>query len=89
MVSVLPISLGLDAIPRSLCLPGKGLILVEHLVRIAADPNVGPAAVEHLVSIGRSVGIVVMLFVVDVVATATASATIATAARSLTIVWSH
>ena len=61
----LALGLGLDAIPRSLCLPGKGLILVEHLMRIAADPNVGPAAVEHLVSIGRSVGIVVMLFVVD------------------------
>jgi len=64
-------------------------------MRIAANPNVGAAAVEHLISIGRAIGIVVLLLVVVVVATATsatttaATTTIATAARSLTIVWSH
>lgn len=93
VVGVLPIGLGLDAIPRSLRLPGKSLIFVEYLMSIAANPDIGTAAVEHLVSIGRAIGIVMLLLVVVVVATATsattAAATIATAARSLTIVWSH
>ena len=34
------------------------LILVEHLMGVAAHPDVGAAAVEDLVSIGRAVGIV-------------------------------
>jgi hypothetical protein len=61
-------------------------------MRIAANPYIGAAAVEHLISIGRAIGIVVLLLVVVAVATATSAATaatIATAARSLTIVWSH
>ncbi|MDP1839074.1 MAG: hypothetical protein Q8N31_26305 [Reyranella sp.] len=61
-------------------------------MRIASNPDVGAAAVEHLVSIGRAIRVVVLLLVVVVVAAtsaATAAATIATAARSLTIVWSH
>jgi hypothetical protein len=56
-------------------------------VGVAADPDVGPAAVEELVAIGRTIGIVMLRLVV--MAAATAAATIATAARSLTIVWSH
>jgi hypothetical protein len=91
VVGVLPIGLGLDSVARSRRFPGQRLVLVENLMGVAANPDVGTAAVEHLISIGRAIGIVV-LFVVVVVATttsATAAATIATAARSLTIVWSH
>jgi uncharacterized protein (DUF697 family) len=58
-------------------------------VGVAADPDVGSAAVEELVAIGRTIGIVMLRLVVVAAATATAAATIATAARSLTIVWSH
>jgi hypothetical protein len=55
---------------------------------VAAHPDVRSARVENLVSIGRTVGIVIVMLLVMVV-TATAAATIATAARPLTIVWSH
>jgi hypothetical protein len=54
---------------------------------VAADPDVGSAAVEQLVTIGRTIGIVMLRLVM--VAATTAAATIATAAGSLTIVWSH
>jgi cell division protein FtsX len=54
---------------------------------IATHPHVRPAAVENLVSIGRTVRIVVMVLLVLIVA-ATA-ATIAAATRPLPIVWSH
>jgi hypothetical protein len=54
---------------------------------VAAHPHVRSAAVENLVSIGRTIGIVVVLLFVMV--WAAAAATIATAARPLTIVWSH
>ncbi|HEX9556556.1 MAG TPA: hypothetical protein VF991_08680 [Reyranella sp.] len=52
---------------------------------VAAHPDIGPAAVEDLVAIGRTVGIVMLWFVMVAAATAAAT-TIATAARSLTIV---
>ena len=54
---------------------------------IAAHADVGSAAVKDLVSIGRTVGVVIVLLVM--VAAAATAATIATAARPLTIVWSH
>jgi len=54
-------------------------------MRVAAHPDIWAAAVENLVPIGRTVGIV-MLFMM--MATATA-ATTAAAARPLPIVWSH
>ncbi|MDP2329332.1 MAG: hypothetical protein Q8M19_01370 [Reyranella sp.] len=89
VVGVLPIGFGLDSVTRSRRFPGKGLILVEDLMGVAANPDVGATAIEHLISIGRAIGIV-MLLVMAVATTTTASAaTIATAARSLTIVWSH
>ncbi len=85
VVGVLPIGLGQDPVTRGCCLACQCLVLVEDLVRVAADPHIGAAAVEYLVSIGRAVGIVMLL----VMMTATAAATTATAARPLTIVWSH
>ena len=89
VVGVLPVGLGQDAVARGRRLAGQRLVLVEHLVGVAAHPDVGSAAVENLVSIGRTIGIVIVLLLVMVVAAATAAATIATAARPLTIVWSH
>jgi hypothetical protein len=53
---------------------------------VAADPDIGSAAVEDLVTIWRAVGVVMLLVMMTA---ATAAATIATAARPLTIVWSH
>ena len=88
VVGVLPVGLRQDSITRRRRLASQRLIFIEHLVGVAADPDVGPAAVEELVSIGRAIGIV-MLRLVMVAAAATAAATIATAARPLTIVWSH
>ena len=67
---------------------GQRLVFVEHLMGVAAHPQVRPAAIEDLVSIGRTIGIVIVMLLVMVTA-ATAAATIATAARPLTIVWSH
>ncbi len=65
-------------------------ILVEDLMGIAAHPDIGAAAIENLVSIGRAIGVVMLRLVMVIVATtAAAAATIATAARPLTIVWSH
>jgi hypothetical protein len=59
---------------------------------VAADSDIGPATVEDLVSIGRAVGALMLRLVMMVTATTIAgatAATIATAARPLTIVWSH
>jgi hypothetical protein len=90
VIGVLPVGLRQDAVTRRRRLAGQRLVLVEHLVGVAADPDVGSAAVEELVAIGRTIGIVMLRLVVVAAATATAAAaTIATAARSLTIVWSH
>src|SRR5580693_2811546 len=88
VIGVLPVGLRQDAVARRRRLAGQRLVLVEHLVGVAADPDVGSAAVEELVAIGRTIGIVMLRLVVVAAATA-AAATIATAARSLTIVWSH
>jgi len=88
MVGVLPVGFRHDAVARGRRFTCQGLVLVEHLVGVAAHPDIRPAAIENLVSIGRTVGIVIVMLLVMVV-TATAAATIATAARPLTIVWSH
>ena len=89
VVGVLPVGFSQDAVARRRRLASQRLILVEHLMGVAADPDVGSAAVEELVAIGRTIGIVMLRLVVMAAATAAAAATIATAARSLTIVWSH
>lgn len=90
VIGILPVGLGQNAIARGRRLAGQRLIFVEHLMRVAANPDVGTAAIENLVSIGRTVRIVILGLVMVVVSTAaTAAATIATAARPLTIVWSH
>lgn len=87
VISILPIGLGLDAVPRGSCLAGQGLILVEDLVGIAANTNIRPAAIENLISIGWTVWIVsVVLLMLPVAA---AAATTAAATRPLPIVWSH
>ena len=88
MVGVLEIGFGEDAIAGGGRFAGQRLVLVEDLVGIAADPDVGTAAIENLVSIGSATGAVMLGLVMVIVATATA-ATTATAARPLTIVWSH
>jgi hypothetical protein len=54
---------------------------------VAADAYVRSAAVENLVPIGRTVGVVVVLLLVMLVTAATAA--IAAATRPLPIVWSH
>jgi hypothetical protein len=90
VIGILPVGLGQNAIAGGRRLAGQRLILVEHLVRVTANPDVGTAAIENLVSIGRTVGIVILgLVMVGIPTAATAAATIATAARPLTIVWSH
>src|SRR5262249_40796949 len=88
VVGVLPVGLRHDAVARGGRFARQRLVLVEHLVGVAAHPHVRPAAIENLVSIGRTIGIVIVMLLVMVTA-ATAAATIATAARPLTIVWSH
>src|SRR6266851_5264967 len=88
MIGVLPVGFRHDAVARGGRFTRQRLVLVEHLVGVAAHPDVRPARVENLVSIGRTVGIVIVMLLV-MVAAATAAATIATAARPLTIVWSH
>lgn len=87
MIGVLVIGFGENAIAGRGRLAGQRLVLVEDLVRIATNPDVGAAAVENLVSIGRAVGIVVLGLVM--VGVATAATATATAAGPLTIVWSH
>jgi hypothetical protein len=86
VIGVLPIGFGHDPIARRRRLAGQRLVLVEHLVRVAADPDIGTAAVEDLVPVGRPVRIVMLLVMMTA---ASAAATTATAARPLTIVWSH
>ena len=88
MVGVLPIGFCHDAVARRRSFTRQRLVLVEHLMGVAAHPDIRPARVENLVSIRRTVGIVIVMLLVMVVTAATA-ATIATAARPLTIVWSH
>ena len=90
VIGILPVGLGQNAITGGRRLSGQRLIFVENLVRVAANPDVGATAIENLISIGRTVRIVILGLVMVVVSTAaTAAATIATAARPLTIVWSH
>jgi len=89
MVRVLEIGFGEDAITRGGRLAGQRLVLVEDLVGIAADPDVGATAIENLVSIGGAIGAVMLRLVMVIAATTAAAATTATAARPLTIVWSH
>ena len=89
VIGILPIGLGQDAIARGRRFAGQCLVFVEDLMRVAAHPDVGTAAVEDLVSIGWAVRIVMLLVVVLTTTASTTAATIATAARSLTIVWSH
>src|SRR5262249_51204092 len=88
MVGVLPVGLRHDAVARSGRFPGQRLVLVEHLMGVTAHPHVRTARVENLVSIGRTIGIVLVMLL-GVGPAAPAAATIATAARPLTIVWSH
>lgn len=90
VIGILPVGLGQNAITGGRRLSGQRLIFVENLVRVAANPDVGATAIENLISIGRTVRIVILGLVMVVVPTAaTAAATTATAARPLTIVWSH
>lgn len=86
VVGVLEIGFGEDAIAGRGRLAGQRLVLVEDLMGIAADPDVGTATIENLVSIGGTAGTVMLRLVM---VTATTAATTATAARPLTIVWSH
>jgi len=90
VIGILPIGFGQDAVAGGRRLAGQRLVLVENLVRIAPNPYVGATAVENLVSIGRAIGVVMLGLVMVGVSTAAATAaTTATAARPLTIVWSH
>ncbi|KAF0105800.1 MAG: hypothetical protein FD144_4 [Rhodospirillaceae bacterium] len=89
VIGILPIGFSQDAIAGGRCLTGERLVLVENLMRIAPNPDVGAAAIENLVSIGRAIGVVMLRLVMVAVATAATAATTATAARPLTIVWSH
>ncbi len=90
VIGILPVGLGQNAVTGGRRLSGQRLIFVENLMRVAANPDVGATAIENLISIGRTVRIVILGLVMVVVSTAaTAAATIATAARPLTIVWSH
>ena len=67
VIGILPVGLGQNAIARGRRLAGQRLIFVEHLVRVTANPDVGTAAIENLVSIGRTVGIVILGLVMVVV----------------------
>src|SRR5262245_7453125 len=82
VVGILPVGFRHDAIAGRSRLSRQRLVLVKDLVGVATDPHVGPAAVEDLVAVRRTVGIVMLL----VMMAATTAATIATAARPLTIV---
>jgi hypothetical protein len=58
---------------------------------IAPHPDIGPAAVEYLVPIGRAIWIVSMMLLVVVLMTSATATTTTTAATTgpLPIVWSH
>ena len=84
VISVLIISFGSDSIARGRRFTRQRLVLVEHLMGVATHPDVRTAAVENLVSIGRAVRVVTVVLLLVM-----AAATIAAAARPLTIVWSH
>jgi len=87
VVRVLPVGLGHDAITRRRRLAGQRLVFVEHLVGVTAHANVRSAAIENLVPIGRTIGVVLVVLLVMLVTAATAA--IAAATRPLPIVWSH
>jgi len=91
VISILPVGLGRDAIAGGCRLAGERLVLVEHLMRIAAHAHIGPAAVEKLVAIGWTVGVVRVVLLVLTAATAAAATatTVAAAPRPLPIIWSH
>lgn len=91
MVGILPVSFGGDPIARGRRFTRQRLVLVENLMGIATHSHIRPAAIENLVSIRRTVRIVVVVLLVLIVATAAtcAAATIAAATRPLPIVWSH
>src|SRR5207302_412182 len=59
VVGVLPVGFRCDAIARGRRFAGQRLVFVEHLMGVAAHPHVRPAAIEDLVSIGRTIGIVI------------------------------
>ena len=82
VIGILPVGFRQDAIARCGSLACKCLVLVEYLVGISTHPYIGSAAVEDLVAVRRTVGIVMLLVMVS----ATTAATIAAAARPLPIV---
>ena len=84
MVGILPVGFRQNSVARRSSLSGQRLVLVEHLMSVAAHPHVRPATVEYLVPVRRPVRIVMLLVMV-----AATAATTATATRQLTIVWSH
>ena len=88
VIGILPIGLGLDAIAGRSRLTRERLIFVEDLMGIAPHPDVRPAAVEDLVSIGRTIRVVRMMLLM-VLMTAATTTTTAAPAGPLPIVWSH
>jgi len=87
VVGVLPVGLGHDAIARRRRLASQRLVFVEYLMGVAAHADIRSAAIENLVPIGRTVGVVGVVLLVMLVTAATAA--IAAATRPLPIVWSH
>lgn len=83
VIGVLPIRFRHDPIAGRSRFTGQRLVFVEYLMGIAAHTHVGTAAVEDLVPIWRTIGIVMLLVM------AATAATTAAATRPLTIVWSH
>src|SRR5437764_9116191 len=61
VVGVLPVGFRCDAIARGRRFAGQRLVFVEHLMCVAAHPHVRPAAIEDLVLIGRTIGIVIVM----------------------------
>jgi len=82
VVGILPIGFRLDAIAGSGGLACQCLILVEDLMGITPHPDIGPAAIENLVSIGRTIRIVRMMLLVVLVTTAATAATTTTTATT-------
>ena len=87
VIGILPIGFGRDPVAGRGGLAGQGLVLVEHLMRVAAHPYVRPAAIENLIPIGWTVRVLGVVLLVMLVTAATAA--IAAATRPLPIVWSH